>query len=267
MGHHISHSPKPKWWPEKKGGPFLSWDQESPERVQRVPGKVPQVSLLEQCLQAIQPSIPGAESGRGGLEGAIVTDCREDFQKMSELKLGVALPRVDQEKLKATERKGESETRNKMILGGNVKRKGVKRREKGKREKVKKEEAGKKEKKEGEGERKEVKKGKEEERKEREEEREAGKEGEGKKVFKWEKRVKRKKRGRKERKKRKGRRSKEMKKRQIKEKREKMKEKTAGQKRNSNHRKTQISNITLVRASSGLKQNENSHRPGRGKCR
>ena len=98
---------------------------------------------------------------------------------MSELKLGVALPRVDQEKLKATERKGESETRNKMILGGNVKRKGVKRREKGKREKVKKEEAGKKEKKEGEGERKEVKKGKEEERKEREEEREAGKEGEG----------------------------------------------------------------------------------------
>lgn len=65
MGHHISHSPKPKWWPEKKGGPFLSWEQESPERVQRVPGKVPQVSLLEQCLQAIQPSIPGAESGRG----------------------------------------------------------------------------------------------------------------------------------------------------------------------------------------------------------
>lgn len=45
------------------------------------------------------------------------------------------------------------------------------------------------------------------------------------------------------------------------------KEKTAGQKRNSNHRKTQISNITLVRASSGLKQNENSHRPGRVKCR
>lgn len=74
---------------------------------------------------------------------------------------------MDQEKLKATERKGESETRNKMILGGNVKRKGVKRREKGKREKVKKEEAGKKEKKEGEGERKEVKKGKEEERKEK----------------------------------------------------------------------------------------------------